>query len=456
MRWWELFRQAIAGAARARLRSALTAVGIAIGCGALVSMIAFALGLQRQIEEPLKRLGMLNDIHVSQRGGRDGRGPRNRDDDGKDGDSKDDAEESKAPDTPATLDDEAIEKIRTLPGVKYAYPDLTLGDVDIKYGEKKTTVFAMALPREVGVADQFTSLLVAGSFFSLDDADEVVIAERMLDDLGFKDAAEAIGKDVEISAKGLAKGDAENQFEFQQSSRTTRIVGVVQPPGIDNMGGFGRGVLLPTDVMAEMPGLVESQISRLRRVGMEALGSYNSVTVRAENPSAVPRIAEAIRNDGFHARTMLSEMEDMRVAFLFIESLLSAVGSVALVIAGLGIANTLLMTVMERYEEIGLYKAIGATDGDIRLMFLAEAAVLGLVGSFLGLLLAAVVCWALQWGVNMFLASEGVKRPADVFYFPWWLLASGVGVSTLLSIVSGIYPAARAARVDPIKALRRA
>jgi putative ABC transport system permease protein len=66
------------------------------------------------------------------------------------------------------------------------------------------------------------------------------------------------------------------------------------------------------------------------------------------------------------------------------------------------------------------------------------------------------VCWALQWGVNMFLASEGVKRPADVYYFPWWLLASGVGVSTFLSIVSGIYPASRAARVDPIKALRRA
>jgi putative ABC transport system permease protein len=455
MRWWELFRQAIAGAARARLRSALTAVGIAIGCGALVSMIAFALGLQRQIEEPLKRLGMLNDIHVSQRGGREGRGPRNRDDNNKEDDGKDDAEDSKAPETPATLDDAAIERIRTLPGVKYAYPDLTLRDVDVKHGEKKSTVFAMALPREVGVADQFTSLLIAGHFFSLDDADEVVLAERMLDDLGFKDAEAAIGKDVEISAAGLAEGGAEGQFEFQRTSLTARVVGVVQPPGLDGMGGLGRGILLPTDVLAQLPGLVESQISRLRRVGMGALGSYNSVTVRAEDPGAVPHIAEAIRKDGFDAHTVLSQLEEMRVAFLFIESLLSAVGSVALVIAGLGIANTLLMTVMERYEEIGLYKAIGATDGDIRLMFLAEAAVLGLVGSFLGLLLAAVVCWALQWGVNMFLANEGVKQAADVFYFPWWLLASGVGVSTLLSIISGIYPASRAARVDPIKALRR-
>ena len=94
---------------------------------------------------------------------------------------------------------------------------------------------------------------------------------------------------------------------------------------------------------------------------------------------------KAIEDQGFETHTVLSQLEDMRVAFLFIESLLTAVGSVALVIAGLGIANTLLMTVLERYEEIGLYKAIGATDGDVRLMFIAEAAVLGLVGSLAGL-----------------------------------------------------------------------
>ena len=72
-----------------------------------------------------------------------------------------------------------------------------------------------------------------------------------------------------------------------------------------------------------------------------------------------------------------------------------------------------------------------------------------------GLALAAVVCWGLQWGVNAYLAQEGVKRAVDVFYFPWWLLGSAVAISTAMSIASGLYPASRAARVDPIKALRR-
>jgi putative ABC transport system permease protein len=448
VRWWELFRQAIAGAARARLRSALTAIGIAIGCGALVSMVAFALGLQRTIELPLKQLGMLNDIRVSQRGAR---GDHDHEGGAKDGAAK--AADASAPSQ--ALDDAAIERIRKLPGVKYAYADMRLNDVDVRRGDKLTSVVAMALPREVSVAEQFNSLLVAGAFFSLDEGDEIVIAEGMLDDLGFVTAEGAIGQNVEIAAKGLTKGSEEGEYKFEQASRQARIVGVIRPPGLDGMGDLGRGVLLPTDVMAQLPRLSESQLSRMRRLGMAAVGSYDRVTVRAANPAALPRITEAIRKEGFDARPFLNQVEDMRVAFLFIESLLTAVGSVALVIAALGIANTLLMTVMERYEEIGLYKAIGATDGDIRLMFLAEAAVLGLVGSLLGLLLAAVVCWGLQWAVNMFLANEGVKRPADVFYFPWWLLASGIGVATLLSIISGIYPASRAARVDPIKALRR-
>jgi putative ABC transport system permease protein len=89
-------------------------------------------------------------------------------------------------------------------------------------------------------------------------------------------------------------------------------------------------------------------------------------------------------------------------------------------------------------------------------MFMAEAAVLGLVGSLAGLVLAGISCWILQWGVNAYLEHEEVQRNVVAFYFPWWLLAGGVAFSTVLSILSGLYPASRAARIDPIQALRRA
>jgi putative ABC transport system permease protein len=448
MRVWELFCQALAGAARARMRSALTAIGVAIGCGALVSMIAFALGLQQQIEAPLKRLGMLNDIHVSPRDSR--RDAGNDNDDDKASAAK--AETKPAP--PVPLDGQAVERIRKLPGVRYAYPDMTLHDIELAHGAKQTRSFAMALPREIGMVEQFNEMLVAGHFFSLDDVPQVVLADNLLDDLGFASAAAAVDETITISTSGLADAGEAGEFRFENKTVPVKVIGVIRPPqfGPRSMGG---GVLMPVDLLEQLPGLVESQLWRMRRDGSSALDSYASVTVRAANPAAVPRVVKAIEAQGFETQTVLSRLEDMRVAFLFIEGLLTAVGSVALVIAGLGIANTLLMTVLERYEEIGLYKAIGATDGDVRLMFLAEAAVLGLVGSLAGLALAAVVCWGLQWGVNAYLAREGVTRAVDVFYFPWWLLGSAVAVATLMSVASGLYPASRAARVDPIKALRR-
>jgi putative ABC transport system permease protein len=110
---------------------------------------------------------------------------------------------------------------------------------------------------------------------------------------------------------------------------------------------------------------------------------------------------------------------------------------------------------MERYQEIGIYKAIGASDGDIRWMFLVEAAVVGVCGGIAGLALAAVVSRILGWAFNAYAASQGVEGPMAVFVFPWWLLVGAVGYSVLISVVSGLYPASRAAGIDPIRALRR-
>jgi putative ABC transport system permease protein len=470
MRTWELFKQALAGAARARLRSALTALGVAIGCGALVSMIAFALGLQRELEAPFKQFGMLNDIQVSQRDRRrDERreqgedaseaGENNGEDIGN-GDGSESAATSPPngpePKARAPLDAAAVDRIRRLPGVRYAYPDLTLQSVAVARERQTTTCFAMALPREIGVVDKYGEMLIAGRFFSLGDSAEVLVTESLLDEIGIDAPAAAIDQQITVSNEGVTQAGETGLFALRQRSLSVRIAGVIRPPdfGLGRMS-LGEAVILPVDLIVQLPGLVESQLRRVEREGASALDSYATVTVRAEDPAKVPGVVRAIEDLGFETRTRLDQLEDMRIAFLFIESVLTAVGSVALVIAGLGIANTLLMTVLERYEEIGLYKAIGATDGDVRLMFLAEATVLGLVGSLGGLVLAAVVCWGLQWGVNWHLANEDVKRTVDVFYFPWWLLLSAVGIATLLSVICGLYPASRAARVDPIKALRR-
>jgi ABC-type antimicrobial peptide transport system permease subunit len=128
---------------------------------------------------------------------------------------------------------------------------------------------------------------------------------------------------------------------------------------------------------------------------------------------------------------------------------------VALVVAGLGIINTLLIAVLERYQEIGICKAIGASDGDLIVLFLTEAGIIGLMGGLGGLVMGRGVAWVLEIAANAYARSEGVMGHLDIFAFPLWLLAATVLFAAVISVLAGVYPARRAARVDPIKALRR-
>lgn len=472
MRWWELFRQALSGVARARLRSTLTAMGIAIGGGALASMVAFALGLQQQMERPFEKLGLLNDIHVQPHGAadddEDDAAPRASTTDSNPNKQPDETESSAdaeletpgdAADQPSRLLDEtALEEFRAIPGVKYAYPEIRLSDVEIARGESKTRAFAISLPREASLLSMAEELLLAGDYFTLDDSPQAIVGDGLRDQLGYETAESAIDQKVLLSAAGLAS-EGDGRFQLARKQVEVTIVGVFQSPGFGPFGprGGDSSILLPVDVMLGLPGVVESQIHRFRdRGGGATYEGYGRVIVRVDRPSEVFDVEQSIQELGFRTRTMLSNLEDARTFFLFLEVLLASVGTVALIVAGLGIANTLLMTVLERFQEIGVYKAIGATDGDVRLLFLFEASLLGLIGGIVGLGLARMVCWGLQLGIDAYLRHQGVDRSVEVFDFPWWLSAGTVAFAAVISILSGLYPASRAARVDPIEALRRA
>src|SRR5262249_54375401 len=133
---------------------------------------------------------------------------------------------------------------------------------------------------------------------------------------------------------------------------------------------------------------------------------------------------------------------------------LGAVGMVALVVAGLGIINTMLMAVLERYKEIGVYKALGASNGDIRVLFLAEAGLVGLLGSLSGLALGFVVSWGIDIVVNELAHRQGIDEKMVFFAFPPLLVFGTALFAIIVSMVSGLYPAERAARVDPVRVLR--
>lgn len=425
MRHWELARYALENALRSRMRTLLTIAGVAIASGALVSMVGFILGLRQQIETPIRSLGLLNNIEVNQN------------------------------DESPPLTDDVIAELETMDGVEYAAPELRLSQIQLSRLDGKHSLKSnvFGIPREAGIIGFSKEFIKAGRFFSLEDSNEVIISQDLVERLGFADGEDAVGSTVSLIAGGLV-ARKDDSFQREEREMVLKIVGIYEPPSFAS-SFTESSALLPQELMRDMPtSWMELGMRQLRSRGQKMKG-YGRVIVRAESPSDVMRVEKKLKEMKFGTYSVMDRMQELKEFFVFMEVLLTAVGTVALIVAGLGILNTMSMTVMERYQEIGIYKSIGASPGDIRWMFLVEAAAVGLLGGLSGLVLARVVSWILAWAFNVYAASQGVNGPGAVFEFPIWLLAVSVLYSVLISVLSGLYPASQAANVDPIAALRR-
>jgi ABC-type antimicrobial peptide transport system permease subunit len=137
-----------------------------------------------------------------------------------------------------------------------------------------------------------------------------------------------------------------------------------------------------------------------------------------------------------------------------IQALLGSVGGLALLVAALGVANTMMMAIYERTREIGVLKALGASAGEIRRLFTVEAGMIGLIGGVFGLIFGSLLGKAIDWIGHRYLINEGITGVGPLSVVPWWLALGAVAFAAIIGILAGLYPAARAARLDPVTALR--
>jgi putative ABC transport system permease protein len=172
------------------------------------------------------------------------------------------------------------------------------------------------------------------------------------------------------------------------------------------------------------------------------------------DPVLLTDVRQRITELGFGSFSIMDELDQIRTIFLIIDAVLGLLGGISLFVASFGIANTMVMSILERTREIGIMKAIGAEDREIKLIFFVEAAVIGLTGGVVGTLLA----WGVD-GIANRLAYRFILKPqgasyVDFFSLPPYLSIGAILFAVVISILAALYPAARAARIDPVKALR--
>jgi len=172
--------------------------------------------------------------------------------------------------------------------------------------------------------------------------------------------------------------------------------------------------------------------------------------------SGVPFAGEQeILDMGLFAFSAHDALRSVNTIFLILQAIFAGIGGIALLVAAFGIANTMIMAIYERTREIGLMKAIGATNRDVMTVFLAEAGAIGLLGGVLGVIVGILLSQIVNLFALSYLSTQtGGLGPSFVVYTPPWLILLSLAFATLVGLLSGIYPAMRAATLNPVSALK--
>jgi putative ABC transport system permease protein len=446
MKLRDMTELAVRNLREAILRNSLTTLGVAVGVASLVAMLSLGVGLQQLASSRLTKSGLFDSIFVTAKTNLRGPGagpPATR------------AASPKA----RPLDEDARAELTKLPNVIEVYPQIRFF-TEVRFDGKPFATAVAGLPESSKQSGAFEGM--QGGFFSSPNADEAILQIEFAKELN-PQTKDLIGKDLVLryaerqSLASESGGAAQNSggFSVVPKEKHLRIIGVVETEPASGFGGFGSGRLLIPLPVAET--LRAAQVNDLRDVlrggSSTDKPAYASLSVRVKSPSLVDATEKKIKDLGFSAFSLLDASKSLRIFFSVFDLLLGIFGSLALAVATLGIVNTLVMAILERRREIGVLKALGAADGDVKQLFFVEAGVMGLTGGVLGVLLGWMIGQALTLATNIYLKRQELPG-VQISSVPLWLIAGAIGFAVLVSLIAGLYPASRAAKLNPVDALR--
>jgi putative ABC transport system permease protein len=181
---------------------------------------------------------------------------------------------------------------------------------------------------------------------------------------------------------------------------------------------------------------------------------YDAVTLRAKDVSGASALTARLKKEGFRVQSLEAVLEVANRVVTVITVLFTMIASIALLVATIGIANTMVMAIYERTREIGVLKAMGASRREIRQMFMLEAGFIGLIGGVLGLVLGWLLGLGLNEAIQIYLKYRELPLRGPFFVVTLWLSAGAVLFATFIGLAAGLLPAQRAASLDPVEALR--
>lgn len=434
---------------RRKTRTILTVLGVIIGTSSIVIMLSLGIGMNENFKKEIERMGSLNIINVDAN--------YIAPDIGMGGNQN----------TDIKLDDKTLARIKAINGVEAVTP---LMYSYWKFGLGKLVASFSVIGIDITVMENFDFIIEEGRLINESDKAALVFGTYLSDWFYNPKANYYYGGPMEKPNLLSDKIIMTMNMEYGEKRRGVSQSGNTKKPPEYKVKGVGilkqsnnekdYNAYMDINHLKKMIEESEKVQGRNNR-GFEmypqvSKDSYQNAMVKVKDIKNVKKIQEQIKEMGFGTFSLTDILESMQKASAGIQAVLGGIGAVSLLVAAIGIANTMIMSIYERTREIGVMKVLGAELSDIKRLFLFEAGLIGLVGGIAGIGFSILVSFILNSaGISLFINIFGyMEEGSKISIIPLWLILTSIVFATLIGIISGFYPARRAMKLSALEAIR--
>lgn len=432
----DYFRFGLINLWRRKTRTFLTALSMAIGVMCIVVLISVGLGYEQSYRESVESMGSLTKIDVL-------------------------PADEELTDKVALLNDKAVEAIRGISGVEAVTPVLNQ-TAYLKSGSYVNMVKLYGIDLDAAASFQIVPLEGTLPTEGVRLKPEVLLTDDVAPtfsipandwadavDANGEPLVDALGSDMKLTfdyanLSGHQQADADGRALPPGKLYRLNVTGVCSTQNYTyKTSAFMDITRLEELIAANADFLGTAQAAE--KTDKETGKTYELVWVKCEDVDEVQRIAKIIQKSGLSTYSLNDMLETVRTQSRQIQGVLGAIGAVAMLVAAICVANTMMMSITERTREIGVLKVLGTMLGNISGLFLTEALLVGIFGGLMGLGLSLLM----QKAIPFFFEAQQVRS-----IIPAWLAGFGVAFSGIMAILAALLPARRAMRVSPNEAIR--